>query len=97
MVQRVKGFRRHTRHKLKKTIRTRGKISLTKYLQSLKEGDKVCLRVEPACYEGQYHPKYHNKVGKVVGKAGKCYEVAVTDVKKEKKLIVHPVHLTKVE
>ena len=95
MVQRSGGFRRKTRHKLSKNIRSKGKVSLNAYLQELKEGDKVLLAAEPAVQGGMYHPRYHGKVG-VVGKPqGECYYVTIKDFKAEKTLLVHPVHLKK--
>lgn len=93
MAKRVGGFRRKTRSKLKKNVRERGKISIRKYFQSFNIGDKVILKAEPAVQKGMYFPRYHAKHGVVKGKAGKCYEVMINDQKKEKTLIVHPVHL----
>ena len=54
MVTRIGGFRRKTRHKLKKTVRTRGKLSLTRFLQSFVAGEKVVLSAEPAYQKGMY-------------------------------------------
>ncbi|MBU2633821.1 MAG: 50S ribosomal protein L21e [Nanoarchaeota archaeon] len=96
MVQRIGGFRRKTRYKLKKNIRNRGKLSLTNYLQKLKNNDKVLLKAEPAVQTGMYFPRFHGKTGTIKNKIGKCYEVEIKDGKKIKTLIVHPVHLKKV-
>lgn len=85
--------RRKTRSKLSKHFRQRGKISLTNYFQSFKEGDRVVLTVEPAVHKGMYDPKYMGKAGIIKRKNGRCYEVNIKDGKKEKCLIVHPVHL----
>ena len=93
MVQRIGGFRRKTRSKLRKKVREKGKISISKYLQSFKVGEKVCLKAEPAVQKGMYFPRFHGKVGTVKSKRGKCYEVFIKDGKKEKMLIIHPVHL----
>lgn len=93
MATRIGGFRRKTRSKLKKNVRERGKISIKKYFQSFKIGDKVILKAEPAVQKGMYFPRFHSKHGVVKGKIGKCYEVVINDRKKEKTLIVHPVHL----
>ncbi len=93
MVKRIGGFRRKTKHKLKKNIRRRGKISLSKYFQTFKIGDKVLLSAEPAVQKGMYFPRYHGRIGIVKGNAGGCYQVNIKDGKKDKTLIVHPVHL----
>ncbi len=96
MVQRSGGFRRKTRHKLKKNIREKGKISIRKYLQEFKLGDKVLLKAEPSIQKGMYFPRFHSKVGIIKEKQGKCYKVLIKDHNKEKFLIVHPIHLSKV-
>jgi len=96
MTRRVGGFRRKTRSKLRKRSGTRGKISIRKYLQKFNVGDRVCLKAEPAVQHGMYFPRFHGKHGKIVGKQGKCYIVGIKDKLKEKELIVHPVHLSKV-
>lgn len=95
MAKRIGGSRRGTRSKLAKNVRRKGKISLTKYLQGFKEGDLVVLSAEPAVQKGLYHLKHHGRQGIVQKKRGSCYEVLIKDINKEKKLIVHPVHLKK--
>src|SRR3989344_6030113 len=95
MTQRVGGLRRKTRSKLRKNIRTRGKIGLSRYFQAFDEDDRVYLKVEPAVHKGMYNPRFPNKVGTIKGKQGRCYEVQIKDGKKSKTLIVHPVHLKK--
>lgn len=95
MVQRIGGSRRKTRSKLKKNVSLRGKISLKRYFQSFKEGDKVSLKAEPAIQKGMYFPRFHGKTGTVKGKKGKCYEVLIDDKGKEKTIIIHPIHLQK--
>lgn len=96
MVKRIGGLRRKSRHKLRKSLRNRGKISLTKYFQGLKQGDKVRLCAEPAVQKGMYFLRFHGKSGVVEGKKGACYEIKIRDGNKEKTLIVHPVHLKKI-
>ncbi len=93
MTKRTGGFRRKTRHKLAKKQKDKGKISLRKYFQSFKVGDKVLLHAEAAVHKGMYNPRYHSKSGTVVGKRGKCYKLEIKDKDKTKTLIVHPVHL----
>ncbi|MBR9699754.1 50S ribosomal protein L21e [Candidatus Woesearchaeota archaeon] len=92
-MKRIGRSRRKTRSTYSKHFRTKGKISLTKYFQTLKEGDKVLLQVEPSIHSGLYDPKYIGKSGTIKRRNGRCYEVTIMDRKKEKLLIVHPVHL----
>ena len=94
MVDRVGGFRRNTRHKMRKPVSKRGKISLRQFLQSYNVGDVVQLRAEPAYQKGMYHPRFYGKVGVVSKVVGSCYEVKLKDFTKEKIVVVHPVHIT---
>jgi large subunit ribosomal protein L21e len=95
MSKRIGGFRRKTRNKLKKSLRDKGKISINKYFQEFKIGEKVVLKAEPAIQKGMYFPRFHSKTGLVKGKKGSCYEIIIKDGGKAKMLIVHPIHLQK--
>ena len=93
MVKRIGTARRKTRHLLKKGFRERGKISLKKFFQEFKVGQKVILKAEPGYQKGLYHPRFHGRHGIVKGKQGNAYLVEVKDIKKTKTVLVHPVHL----
>jgi len=93
MAKRIGGSGRKTRYKFKKEIRNKGKISISKYFDEYNEGDRVALSVESAVQKGMYFPRFMGKVGVIIGKRGKCYEIKVNDHGKEKTLIAHPVHL----
>ncbi len=93
MAKRIGTFRSKTRHKFKKSIRQRGKISLSRYFQVFNEGERVCLTVEPSVQEGIYFPRFVGKTGLIKKKNGTCYEVSIKDHNKQKTIIVHPVHL----
>ncbi|HLC95768.1 MAG TPA: 50S ribosomal protein L21e [Candidatus Nanoarchaeia archaeon] len=93
MAQKIGGYRRKTRYKFRKEARQRGKISLTRYLQTFNVGDKVALTVESAVQKGMYNPRFMGKTATVKQKRGQCYEVLVRDGDKMKMVIVHPVHL----
>ena len=95
MVQRIGGFRRGTRNKLRKSIRNKGKLRLTRYFHELKIGEKVLLQADSAFQKGMYFPRYHGKPGIVQDKRGRCYCIKIADGGKEKMLIIHPVHLRK--
>ncbi|MFC1648400.1 50S ribosomal protein L21e [Nanoarchaeota archaeon] len=96
MVQRMGGFRRKSRKKLRKAYKEKGKTPLRKHLQSFDVGDKVVLTAEPSVQGGIYDLKFHGKIAEVTGKQGACYNVQVQDGGKSKILIVNPVHLKKV-
>ena len=95
MSKRIGGPRRGTRRKFSKNIRQKGKISTTRYIQEFKKGDNVVLCAEPAVQKSLYHQRHHGRQGVVQKKIGKCYEILIRDINKEKKVIVHPVHLKK--
>jgi len=94
-MKRIGGLRRKTRHKLKKNVRTKGKISLRQFFQKFKEGDKVYLTAEPAVQRGMYNPRFHSKAGIIKEKQGSNYYVQIKDGNKIKNILIHPVHLKK--
>lgn len=94
MVVRSKGYRSKTRKLLRKSVRERGSIPpLSTLMYQYKEGDYVVIKINPSIHKGMPHRRYHGRVGVIVGKRGKAYEVKVTDGGKEKLLIVRPEHL----
>lgn len=93
MVKRIGGSRRKTRTIFKKPANQRGKLSITRYFQKYKEGDKVLLKAEPSIHGGMYFRRFDSRMGEIVGKQGRCYLVKINDLGKTKMLIVHPVHL----
>ncbi len=93
MVQRTGSLRRKTRHKLKKNVRTHGKLSIRNYLQSFEKKDKVALVAEPSVQSGMHHPRFQGRIGVIMGKQGDCYQVQIIDGKTPKTLVVHPIHL----
>ena len=95
MVKRIGRARRKTRHLMRKDIRRRGKISLSSFFKSFKEGEKVVLKAEPAYQKGIYCRRFHGITGVVKGKTGSCFNVLVKNGKKTKMLVVHPIHLKK--
>ena len=92
-MNRIGGSRRKTRYKFRKPLGSKGKISVSRFMQSFEEGQKVHLVVEPAYHKGMYHSRFIGKTGEIKGAKGRCYEVIIDDHGKEKTLIVHPVHL----
>lgn len=95
MAQRIGGFRRKTRYKLSKSIKEKGKMSLTRFFQEFNEGERVVFKAESSYQKGMYMPRFHGKNGMVNKKIGRCYEIVFKDSNKQKKAIVHPVHLKK--
>jgi len=78
----------------RKRIRTRGKLSLSRYFQELKEGDRVAIAKEPAV-QAAFPERMQGRTGIVEGRRGKAYLVKINDHNKEKKYLIAPIHLKK--
>lgn len=97
MVQKKKGKFSDTRKRLKKHIRDRGKVKISKFLQQFEEGDKVVIVPEPSYQKGLPFRRFWGKIAKVVGKRGEATIVELKDGNKVKRVIAANVHLKKVE
>ena len=95
MVKRIGTTQRKTRHKLSRHYKERGKVSLTRYFQEFKIGDKVNLKIHPSIAIGRFFSRFHGLTGTVTGTRGACYEIHINDGGKEKTVYVHPIHLLK--
>lgn len=78
---------------MKKSVSEKGKIHISRFLQTFEEGDKVLLKAYPSYHKGLFSLRFHGKIGEVKSKQGKCYNVKIRDGNKVKTCIVHPVHL----
>jgi len=88
-----KGYRRKTRLLLKKKTRERGKLSLSRLLHGYEPGDKVVIQIDSSIHKGIPHRRYHGKVGVIIAKRGRSYEVNVTQGEAAKEIIIRPEHL----
>ncbi len=91
------GFRKGTRQTLRKNPRERGKICISRIIQKFEVGDKAAIVLEPSYHFGMPHSRFKGKIVTIIGKQGDCYIGLFKDGNKEKKVIVHPVHLKKFE
>jgi len=80
----------------KKSIRTRGKLPLSKYFQNLKKGDFVAI-VKEEGKQPRFPKRLQGKTGIVEEKRGSVYQIKVKDVSKEKKFLIEPIHLKKIK
>ncbi|MEX2017041.1 MAG: 50S ribosomal protein L21e [Candidatus Pacearchaeota archaeon] len=80
----------------RKKIRTRGKLSLSRYFQNFKEGDRVAV-VREAAIASAFPERMQGRTGVIEGKKGRTYIVAIKDQNKEKKFLIQPVHLKKID
>lgn len=80
----------------KKSVRTRGKLQLSRYFQKFKEGDFVAVKIEKAL-QPRFPKRLQGRTGKIAGQQGKTYIVKIMDQNKEKKFLVAPIHLKKIK
>ena len=88
-----RGFRKKTRSLLKKKPRERGKLGLSRLLRTYEPGEKVVIKIDPSVHKGMPHRRYQGKVGVIVSKRGRAYEINVTQGDAVKEVIVRPEHL----
>jgi large subunit ribosomal protein L21e len=80
----------------RKPVRTRGKLSLSRYFQELKEGDFVAISRE-ASVTSNFPKRLQGITGVVENRRGKAYMIIIKDGNKEKRLLVEPIHLKKIK
>lgn len=80
----------------KKKIRSKGKISLSRYFQELKKGDRVSV-VREYSLKTSFPERLQGLTGHVESKRGKAYIIKILDKNKEKKFLIEPIHLKKIK
>ena len=80
----------------RKKVRTRGKLQLSKYFQELKVGERVAVIRERAV-ASSFPVRLQGRTGVVEEKRGKTYIVKIKDTNKDKKFLIEPIHLKKIE
>lgn len=92
-MKRIGGNRRKSRYKMRKSISEKGKLHISRFMQTFEEGDKVLLKAYPSHQGGLFPLRFFGKIGEVSGSQGDCYKVSVKDGNKLKTCVIHPVHL----
>ena len=80
----------------RKSIRTRGKIPLSKYFQEFEKGDFVSVTKERAI-KSSFPDRFQGRTGIVEEKRGQAYLVNIKDKDKKKKFLIEPIHLKKIK
>ena len=80
----------------RKDVRTRGKLQLSKYFQEFEKGDEVAI-VRELSVPKNFPEKTIGKTGEIEGKRGEFYIVKVNEFDREKRFIIHPIHLRRKE
>jgi ribosomal protein L21E len=79
-----------------KKVRTKGKLQLSRYFQNLSEGDRVSV-VRELSVRANFPERLQGRTGTIEGKRGNSYVIKIKDSDKEKKFIIEPIHLKKIE
>ncbi len=79
-----------------KRIRKKGKIEFSRYFQKLKEGEKVAVNVEKSV-DFNFPKRLQGRTGVVEGSRGNVKLIKIKDQNKEKKFLIHPIHLKKIQ
>lgn len=80
----------------RKSVRTRGKLPLSKYFQEFEKGDSVAV-VRELAVNSNFPKRMQGRTGVVEGKRGKAYMVKIKDLAKEKRFLIEPIHLKKIK
>jgi large subunit ribosomal protein L21e len=88
-----RGKRCGTRAKFRKRKREKGRPTVNKMLQEFHLGDSVHVDVDSSIHQGMPFRRFIGRTGVVAGKQGCCYFVKIHDMRADKTIIVHPVHL----
>ncbi|VVB52574.1 50S ribosomal protein L21e [uncultured archaeon] len=85
------GPRRRTRN-FHVEPKSRGKISISRYLQQFEEAETVSIVIDSR-YQSVPHKRFQGKTGVIVGKQGRAYYISVRDGNSQKTVLVNPEHL----
>jgi ribosomal protein L21E len=80
----------------RKSVRTRGKLQLSKYFQEFAKGDNVAVVKENAI-QSKVSERLQGKTGVVEEQRGSAYVIRINDQSKEKRFIIAPIHLKKIK
>ncbi len=79
----------------RKSVRTRGKLGLSKYFQEFGEGDSVAV-VEEKSLAKNFPKRMQGRTGVIKSRRGGAYVVEIKDHEKSKEFIIPPIHLKKI-
>ena len=80
----------------RKSSRTHGKLSFTRFFQEFKTGDSVAVVKEHSQIFGYSH-RIQGRTGKVLAKQGDAYHVEIKDLNKPKRYFIRPIHLKRID
>ena len=81
---------------MRKKIRAKGKLKLSRMFQQLKEGDRVAV-VRELAEKASFPKVLQGRSGTIESKKGRAYIVKIRQGKGEKRFIIKPIHLKKLK
>lgn len=81
----------------RKRIKQKGKISFSRYFQKFDSGDSVAIVRELSVQSPGFPKRMQGRTGRIMEKRGRSYVVNIFDYNKEKRYIIKPVHLKKIQ
>lgn len=88
-----KGYRSRSRKLLSKKPRERGRPGLSRQLYEYNIGDRVCIDICPNYISTAPHKRYQGKIGVIVGRRGRAYEIKIRVGGKEKTVVTTKDHI----
>ena len=79
-----------------KSSKTRGKLQFSRYFQELNEGDRVAI-IKEKSIASSFPERLQGRTGIVESKRGRAYIVRIKEINREKRFIIEPIHLKKIE
>ena len=79
----------------KKKVKTKGKLQFSRYFQEFEEGEKVAV-IKELSVDSNFPLRLQGRTGVIESRRGKSYIVKINDQKKEKKFLIEPIHLKKI-
>lgn len=80
----------------RKSVKQRGKISLSRYFQKFNAGDSVAV-AKDLSHQFSYSNRIQGRTGKVIEKRGSAYYVEIKELDKPKRYLLKPIHLIKIQ
>ncbi len=87
------GTRRKSRSALKKRVREKGRIPLSRLLTKYKEGDKVVINIDSGVHKAMPHKRFMGKVATIVGTRGKAFIMEIPQRRTVKTIITTAEHI----
>ena len=96
-MRRSHGTRQGTRQILHKSVAERSRVPLRRIMHAYEEGDRVAVVLDGAQQKGMPHRRFHGRTGRIAGRRGRAWVVAIKDGDMAKTLVARPEHLRPLE